>query len=208
MLVVATIGVLGALVTRTSSTETDIPTLDTLVVDLGQFKFIPIPKERESFDLASLPKDYDDRQVRLLRDNGLRRALSVKSRLPGGDRLLEVSIFEARGSSEARKLQREFDICLAISNTETFEVPGVADSTGTQCTDSEGRHFHGLLYQGSSALQIEAVGTFAASVQEADSGACPCRGGYRMIGTADQHLPGTETGAAALVRLTMSKFTK
>jgi len=25
-----------------------------------------------------------------------------------------------------------------------------------------------------------------------------------MIGTADQHLPGTETGAAALVRLTMS----
>ena len=37
---------------------------------------------------------------------------------------------------------------------------------------------------------------------------CPCRGGYRMIGTADQHLPGTETGAAALVRLTMSKFTK
>ena len=141
MLLVATVGVLGAWMTRPRATEADIPTLDALVVDLGQFKFIPIPKERESFDLASLPEDYDPRQDKLLHDNGLQRALSVKYRRPGSDRLLEVSIFEARGSSEAHKLQNEFDICLSIDNKETFEVPGVAGSKGTQCTDSSGLHF-------------------------------------------------------------------
>jgi Caspase domain len=144
LLVVATVGVLGAWVTRPRATEAGIPTLDALVADFQPLGFTP-PERPEHLDLSSLPnsKSFDDTKQRLLREAGLRRALILKFTHPKGGRRLELRILEVRGSTEALEMQQKFSLCRPFEDKETFqtfEAPGVAGSEGTQCVDQDGRH--------------------------------------------------------------------
>ena len=158
MLLAATIGVLGVWISHPRSTaagtsprSTDaaisqrstkagISTLDKLVADFRPLGFT-LPEQPEHIDLASLPysRSFDTTKKRWLRESGLQRVLVEKFTHPTGGRLLELRIFEVRGSTEARSLQRKLSICSAVPGTRTFQVPGVTGSKGTECDLKEGR---------------------------------------------------------------------
>jgi class 3 adenylate cyclase len=159
VLLVGTIGVLGAWISRPRSTEVGIShppstgagssprsteagisTLDVLVADFKSLGFTP-PQQPEHIDLASLPysKSFDNTKKRWLRESGLRRVLVEKFTHPKGGRLLELRIFEVRGLAEARKLQQKLSICSAVEGTKTFHAPGVTGSKGTECDLAQGR---------------------------------------------------------------------
>jgi hypothetical protein len=150
ILLVATVGVLGAWVTRPRATEADIPTLDALVADFQRLGFSP-PEPPEHINLRSLPNStsFDDTKQRLLRESGLRRALILKFTLLKGGRRLELRILEVRGPAEALELQQKFSICRPFEDKKTFEsfeAPGVAGSEGTQCVDQDGRHMQEVTF--------------------------------------------------------------
>ena len=158
VLLAATIGVLGTWFSGWRPTEGDDPprstaagvaprptaagisTLDVLVADFRPLGFTP-PEQPEHVDLASLPysRSFDVTEKRWLRKSGLRRVLVVKFTHPKGGRRLEVRIFEARGSAEARKLQQKLSICSAVEGTRMFRAPGVTGSKGTECDLAQGR---------------------------------------------------------------------
>jgi hypothetical protein len=58
---------------------------------------------------------------------------------PKGGRLLELRIFEVRGSAEALRLQQKFSICSSVEGTKTFQAPRVTGSKGTECDVAQGR---------------------------------------------------------------------
>jgi len=156
VLLVATIGVLGGWFTRSRSTEADVPALDDLVADVQPFGFAG-PKVRRSFDLASLPDDYDAKQRRVLQDLGLRRALAVQFTRPATG-LLEVRIFELRGPAQAVEGQHELSVCLTHSTTP-FDAPGVVGSRGTQCVDGAGRHVQEVTFiRGARLYKVKLLG--------------------------------------------------
>jgi class 3 adenylate cyclase len=149
MLLVATIGLLGAWISRPrstaagispNSTEAGTSPLDGLVADFRPLGFTA-PEQPEHIDLTSLPqsRSFSDTQKRWLRESGLRRALVVKFTHPKGGRRLELRIYEAQGSVEARRLQQKLSICSTIKGTRTFRAPGVSGSKGTDCHVREGR---------------------------------------------------------------------
>jgi class 3 adenylate cyclase len=149
ILLAATIGVLGAWISRPRSTdasvsprstEARISTLDVLVADFRPLGFTP-PEHPEHIDLASLPysRSFDNTQKRWLRESGVRRVLVMKFTHPKGGRLLELRIFEVRGSAEALRLQQKFSICSSVEGTKTFQAPRVTGSKGTECDVAQGR---------------------------------------------------------------------
>jgi hypothetical protein len=132
LLLAVSVGVLAALaIPSKPSTTVDVVSLDGLVADFRPFGFGPVERKR-SFDLASLPGYYDQRQRALLRDLGLRRALAMSFPHTASDYNLEVRIFEFRGPTQARRSQRELSICFGLHHT-SFDTPGVTGSRGTQC---------------------------------------------------------------------------
>ena len=149
VLLVATIGALGAWILHPRSTEAGISprsmeagisTLDVLVGDFRPLGFTR-PERPEHIDLASLPysRSLDKTQKRWLRESGLQRILVVKFTHPKGGRRLELRIFEVRGSAEAHKLQQKLSICSAVKGTKMFQAPGITGSKGTECDLRQGR---------------------------------------------------------------------
>jgi hypothetical protein len=132
LLLAVSVGVLAALaIPSKPSPMVDVVSLDGLVADFRPFGFGAVERKR-SFDLASLPGYYDQRQRALLRDLGLRRALAMSFPHMASDYNLEVRIFEFRGPTQARRSQRELSICFGLHHT-SFDTPGVTGSRGTQC---------------------------------------------------------------------------
>jgi hypothetical protein len=152
MLLVATIGVLGAWVSRPRSreasprsteasprSEASVSSLRMLVADFRPLGVTP-QEQLETVNWTSLSKSrsFDDTEKRWLRDAGLRRALVVKFTHSKAGRRLEVRIFEVRGSDEARRLQEKLSICSTIAGTKRFQASGITGSKGTECAPQQG----------------------------------------------------------------------
>jgi class 3 adenylate cyclase len=138
MLLVVTIGVLGAWTSRPRKKEARISTLEVLLADFRPLGFTS-PEQFENIDLTSLSRSrLDDTHKRWLQEAGFRRALVVKFRHPKEGRILELRIYEVRASTAAQRLQEKFSICSTIKSTRTFKVPDVIGSDGTQCDLKEG----------------------------------------------------------------------
>jgi hypothetical protein len=132
LLLAIAVGVLAALaIPSRPPTTVDVVSLEELVADFRPLGFGPVERKR-SFDLASLPGYYDERQRALLRDLSLRRALAMSFPHSASDYNLEVRIFDFRGPAQARRGQRELSICFGLPHT-SFDTPGVTGSRGTQC---------------------------------------------------------------------------
>lgn len=152
LLLVATIGVLGAWISRPRareatprsteaiprSGEASVSSLRMLVADFRPLG-LTAPEQFEDVYWKSLSKSgsFDDTEKRWLRDAGLRRALVVKFTHSKAGRRLELRIFEVRGSDEARALQEKLSICSTIAGTKRFRASGITGSMGTECAPKQ-----------------------------------------------------------------------
>ena len=152
MLLVATIGVLGAWISRPRAREASprstqasprpgeasVSSLRTLVADFRPLGVTaPEPSENVTWKSLSKSRSFDDSEKRWLRDAGLQRALVVKFTHSKAGRRLELRIFEVRGPDEARTLQEKLSICSTIVGTKRFRAPGITGSKGTECAPEE-----------------------------------------------------------------------
>jgi class 3 adenylate cyclase len=177
VLLVAAIGVLGVWVYRPRVREasprsreastSSVSSLDLLVADFRPLDFTPL-KQPEKIDLASLSTSgsFNDTHKRWLRDAGLRRALVVKFTHRKGGRILELRIYEVRGSDEARTLQEKLSICSTIGGTKTFRAPGVSGSKGTECDLREGRTQEVTFTRGPRLFKVKLWGRAPPSSRE------------------------------------------
>ena len=151
LLLVATIGVLGAWISRPRareatprstaiprSGEASVSSLRMLVADFRPLG-VTAPEQFEDVNWKSLSKSgsFDGTEKRWLRDAGLRRALVVKFKHSKAGRRLELRIFEVRGSDEARTLQEKLSICSTIADTKRFRASGITGSEGTECAPQQ-----------------------------------------------------------------------
>ena len=152
VLLVATIGVLGAWISRPRareasprsteasprSGEASVSSLRMLVADFRPLG-VTAPEPFQTVTRKSLSKSgsFDDSEKRWLRDAGLRRALVVKFTHSKAGRRLELRIFEVRGPDEARTLQEKLSICSTIAGTKRFRAAGVTGSAGRECAPQQ-----------------------------------------------------------------------
>ena len=152
LLLVATIGVLGAWISRprareasprsteaiARSGEAGVSSLRVLVADFRPLGVTaPEPFENVNWKSLSKSRSFDDSEKRWLRDAGLRRALVVKFTHSKAGRRLELRIFEVRGPDEARTLQEKLSICSTIAGTKRFRASGITGSMGTECAPKQ-----------------------------------------------------------------------
>jgi hypothetical protein len=126
VLLVASVGVLGALFTRSGSTATS---LESLLADFGSKGF---PQAAAVQFTSQSRSEYAESQLARLRELGLRRGVRWKARHLATGQELEVRIYEFQDEAQALRAQDVLSICSGIKGTTRFTA-AVTDSTGRQC---------------------------------------------------------------------------
>jgi hypothetical protein len=125
LLLVAMIGVIGGLVTRSRSAETPLEEL------LADFTSKGFPQATSTRFTAESTSEYPEKQLTQLRELGLQRGLRWRAKHPRTGQELEVRIYEFQAEGPALRAQDLLSIC--PRNPTTFDTSRIATSKGRQC---------------------------------------------------------------------------